>query len=66
MKTTNVNTTHETEINTSYETSKFALTVGISMAALIGLWGLACMVGGLANGGLVGLLKDFVTAITGS
>jgi hypothetical protein len=66
MKTTNINTTHETEINASYETSKFALTVGISMAAVIGLWGLACMVGGLVDGGLVGLLKGFITAITGN
>ncbi len=66
MKTTNINTTHETEINASYETSKFALAVGIGMAAIIGLWGLACMISGLINGGLGSAIKGFMTAVTGN
>ncbi len=65
MKITNVQINKETEVDASYETSKFALTVGITMAGLVGLWGCACMISGLMNGGVSGIVKDFVTAITG-
>ncbi|MFH2124441.1 MAG: hypothetical protein ABIJ50_13290 [Pseudomonadota bacterium] len=63
MRTTNVRTNKETEINASHETSKFALTVGITMAGIVGLWGCACMISGLMNGGLV---KGLITALTGN
>jgi hypothetical protein len=35
------------------------------MAALIGIWGLACLVGGLWNNGIGGLLSGFWSAVTG-
>ena len=66
MKTTTTQTNKGTEINTSYETSKFAMTVGMTMAALVGIWGCACMIGGLMDGGLGGLVKGLVSAITGN
>jgi len=66
MRTTNVRINKETEINAGYETSKFALAVGMVMAGLVGLWGSTCMISGLMNGGLGGFVKDFMTAITGS
>jgi len=56
----------ETEIDAGYETSKFALAVGITMAGLVGLWGCACMINGLMNGGLSGIVKGFMTAVTGN
>ncbi|MBU0665242.1 MAG: hypothetical protein KJ990_11950 [Proteobacteria bacterium] len=59
---TNTLTSKETKIDTGYETSKFALATGITMAALVGIWGCACMISGLVSGGLV---KGFITAITG-
>jgi hypothetical protein len=66
MRTTNVRTNKETEVDAGLETSKFALAVGMTMAGLVGLWGCACMVSGLINGGLGNLVKGFMTAITGN
>lgn len=66
MKTTTVRTNKEAEINASYETSKFAMTVGMTMAALVGIWGCACMISGVLDGGLGGLVKGLVSAITGN
>lgn len=66
MRTTNVHTNKETEVDAGQETSKFTLAVGMAMAGLIGLWGCACMVSGLMNGGHGDLVKGFMTAITGN
>ena len=66
MKTTSVRTNKETEINASYETSKFAMTVGMTMAAIVGIWGCACMISGVLDGGLGGLVKGLIGAITGN
>jgi hypothetical protein len=66
MKTTNARINNETEINAGYETSKFALAVGMTMAGFVGLWGCACMISGLMNGGLGGIVKGLMTAITGN
>jgi hypothetical protein len=66
MKTTNLQINKEAEVNAGYEISKFALSVGITMAGVVGLWGCACMISGLVNGGLGGIVKGFITAITGN
>ena len=66
MKTTNVRINKEAEVNAGYEISKFALSAGITMAGLVGLWGCACMISGLVNGGFGGIVKGFITAITGN
>jgi len=54
-------TTAKTEIGT--EVSRFGLNVGMGMAALIGLWGVACLIGGLATNGVGGMLKGYLTAL---
>ena len=56
----------ETKTGVGYEASRFALNAGMGMAALIGLWGLACLIGGLATNGFGGLLRGFWIAVTGS
>ena len=64
----NANTMTRTEATTTdaaYEASKFGLSVGMGMAALIGLWGAACLIGGLATNGIGGMLRGYLTAITG-
>ncbi len=66
MKTTRVGFNKETKIDAGYETSKFALAVGITMAGVVGLWGCACMISGLMSGGLGGLVRGLMTAITGN
>lgn len=63
--TTNTKTSTNTKVNAGYETSKFALGVGITMAALVGIWGAACLVNALLSNGPVNLLKSYFTAITG-
>lgn len=62
---TRIETRKDVRADVGYETSKFAFGVGLTTAALIGLWGAACMIGGLANTGLIGLVKGFFTAVTG-
>ncbi len=64
--TTNTITRTETKTDAGYEASKFGLNVGMGMAALIGLWGAACLIGGLASNGVGGMLKGLLTAITGA
>ncbi len=59
---TNTAITHKTHVDLGYETSKFAMGTGMVMAALVGIWACACMIGALAGGGVV---KGFITAITG-
>ncbi len=61
--TTNTNTTTRTQVDAAYETSKFALGVGISSVALVGLWACACMISALTNHGIVGVAKGLLGAI---
>ena len=63
----NTNTTTWTEEKTDvgHEVSRFGLNIILAMAALIGLWGTACLIGGLANNGVGGMLKGYLTALTG-
>jgi len=49
-----------------YEASRFAVNAFMGTAALIGLWGMACLIGGLATSGFGGLLRGFITAVTGN
>ncbi len=63
--TTNTQTTTRNQVDAGYETSKFALGVGMTMAALIGLWGTACMASALVNAGPLNVLKGYFTAVIG-
>lgn len=63
MKTTTL--PEKTRIDMGYEASWFALHLTIGLAVLIGLWGLACLIGGLATHGVDGLIKGFLIAVTG-
>ncbi len=61
--TANTNTRTEAKrAEVGYEVSKFALNVGMGMAALIGLWGAACLLSGLAANGAGGMLKGLAIA----
>ena len=63
--TANTHTTIKNNVDAGYETSKFALGLGMSMAALVGLWGTACLVSALASNGPVTLIKSYFTAMLG-
>ncbi|HEB50861.1 MAG TPA: hypothetical protein ENI89_09655 [Desulfobulbus sp.] len=56
----------ETRTDVGYEATRFTLHAGIAMATLVGIWGFACMIGGLANCGAAELLRGFLAAVTGA
>jgi hypothetical protein len=62
---TNTQTTTNTQIDAGYETSKFTLGLGISMAVLVGLWGAACLVSAMINMGTLNVIKEYLTAVIG-
>lgn len=48
------------------EISNVSMSVIVIMSALIGAWGIACLIGGLVGpDGLVGLGQGFINAVTG-
>lgn len=61
--TTHTNTAVTTQTSVGYETSKFALGVGISAAALIGIWASACMISALMNHTVVEVGKGLLGAM---
>ncbi len=63
--TANTHTITKNNVDTGYETSKFALGLGMSMAALVGLWGTACLVSALISTGPLSLVKIYFTAVLG-
>jgi len=63
MTTNTINTTKVENLTATEEASKFALNVGMTMAALIGIWGVACLIGGLVAAGPQGLFSGYLSAI---
>jgi hypothetical protein len=52
-------------VNVGEETSKVALGIGIALAALVGLWGTACLIGGLASSGILDTGAGYIKAVLG-
>lgn len=44
-------------------TSQAGLGVLIALATLVGVWGLGCLISGMANNGVMGLLRGWLTAV---
>jgi hypothetical protein len=63
--TVNTLVTTRTETEAGYEASTFALGTGMVMAALVGLWGAACLVSALVNVGPINVVKGYLTAMIG-
>ena len=63
--TTNTQTTSRNQVDAGYETSTFALGAGMAMAALVGLWGTACLASALIGAGPLNVLQGYFTAIIG-
>jgi len=64
--TTQIIKKNEAKTDVAQETSKFTIGVVMTMAGLIGIWAMACLIGGLASGGFSNLIKGFISAITGN
>lgn len=52
-------------IDTSNEILVLGLRTGVVISALIGVWALCCVVSALINAGPLGMLRGYITAITG-
>jgi len=63
--TENTQTTTRKDINIGTESSSFALSVGIVLAAMIGLWGMACLISAFMNVGPLNMVKGYFTALFG-
>ena len=63
--TTQVINKTDSKSDITQETSKFTIRIVMTMAALIGIWAVACLVGGLASGGLGNLIQGYISAILG-
>ncbi len=63
--TTQIIKKDETRIDVAQESSKFTIKVVMTMAALIGIWAVACLIGGLASGGMGNLIRGYISTIVG-
>ena len=59
--TTQVIKKTETRTDVAQETSSFSVGVIMTMAGIIGIWAISCLIGGLANGGFSALIRGFVS-----
>ena len=48
------------------DASEVGMGVITIFAALIGIWGIACLIGGVANEGFVELVNGYISAVSGS
>jgi L,D-peptidoglycan transpeptidase YkuD (ErfK/YbiS/YcfS/YnhG family) len=63
--TTQTTTITTAKVDVGQETGQYAVKAMGVLAALIGIWGAACLIGGFASSGATGLAKGFITALTG-
>ncbi len=63
--TTQIINKNETKTDITLETSKFTVRVVMAMSGLIGIWALACLIGGLASGGVGNLIRGYISTIIG-
>ena len=58
--------THEIEAEHELGNSKLGLGIIMVMAAFVGVWGVACLIGGLSSAGNIHAVgRGLITALTG-
>ena len=55
----------EAKVDFAQETGQYAVKAIGVLSAMIGAWGMACLIGGLATSGATGLLQGYISALTG-
>jgi hypothetical protein len=55
----------EAKVDFAQETGQYAVKAIGVLSALIGAWGMACLIGGLSNCGAIDLAKGYISALTG-
>lgn len=64
MKTIN-KTIRTTKTNVEHDVAVVIFNIVAVSAVLIGLWAAACLVGGILEHGVSGLINGYITAVTG-
>lgn len=64
MKTIN-RTIRTTKTDVEHDVARVLFNTVAVSAVLIGLWAVACLVGGILEHGLGGLVNGYITAVTG-
>ena len=55
----------DTRVDVGQEAAKYGVGVISALSSLIGLWAVACLVGGLVTNGVGGMLQGYISALTG-
>ena len=55
----------ESKVEVGQETAKYTVGAISVLAALIGIWGMACLIGGFLTNGAGGMLQGYISALTG-
>lgn len=58
-------TKEKIQVDLADEVMSFTLKAGIVICALIGIWGVSCIVGGLVSSGPLAMIRGYITALTG-
>lgn len=64
--TTQVLKKQDAKVDIGQETSKFSLIAVITAASMVGIWAIACLIGGIASSGAGALVKGYISAILGN
>lgn len=62
--TQNKTTAHELE-SISHSSAQIGIGIITILSVLIGTWGVACLIGGLSQYGVTGMIKGWFTAVMG-
>ena len=58
-------TKEKIQVNLADEVMSFTIKAGIATCALIGIWGISCIVSAMVSAGPMAMLRGYITAITG-
>lgn len=62
---TQIITKEKTDLNLVDETASFTIRLGAVVCGLIGIWSVACLISALVSVGPAGMIRGYITAITG-
>ncbi len=62
---TKTQTASSPHLDAAYEISSFALGVAMTMASLVGVWGVTCLTSAMSTIGPLDVVKGYLTAIIG-
>ena len=56
---------YKTDTTLSLHKNTTLMKISLGLVGAVGIWGLACLIGGVLSAGLLGTVAGFVSAITG-